>query len=430
MMNSIKIICIIFITACLIQVFPSSSSAVNLNTPTSKQVTPLTGEKFYMHDPNTTVNLRKGPSAKSIKLEIIGESNGSLYVYKKYNNEWLEVYERDGTKIGYAHTKAFKAIQYLQDKIKTKNGIYEITYHGYIDPPYYSKKSSNYYYTVTKGDKILLEIGNTNFPVPFRSPILNEPERTVTNLHSLSIQGRKIGWLFGWDKFGGEHYDLDFSFARILIPDSTIDGNERKYSELWTETFSGIKFSISDFLVKKENQLLIVPTSSDNNSPFWWGAVTGYYYFPYEVRFTLNNVGVTILKRNKVTLNQLFVESDPSYAYGIAFLMNDHNFMKIASNYFLHKMEAVSNKCGEYDRDLEKFSSKKTIDLEKFWEWSLLQNPLEGLPPHRPSIHDVANCIKEAAGSDFVWHFFKRTGLFPSRKTINAYIESKHIRPN
>ena len=39
---------------------------------------------------------------------------------------------------------------------------------------------------------------------------------------------------------------------------------------------------------------------------------------------------------------------------------------------------------------------------------------------------DVAQCLYQVLPDEFVWNVFTRTGLFPSRRSVDEYIENEY----
>jgi len=93
----------------------------------------------------------------------------------------------------------------------------------------------------------------------------------------LTIQDKKVGWLFGWNSWEDIAYDLDFSFARVFVPLG---------DSLYNESHHGLKFkTVADLRERQENQLLITPTKTDWDESYS-NAGSPKYAIPYDLMLT------------------------------------------------------------------------------------------------------------------------------------------------
>jgi hypothetical protein len=248
-----------------------------------------------------------------------------------------------------------------------------------------------------------------------------------SQFYELKIENKKVGWLFGWDRSNGI-YGTDLTFARIIAP---VEGkfDSHRGSQLFSESYDGLKFKqIADLLAKNSSELLIIYTDHESNV-FNCGACYGRYHSPYQVTIKNINGKISVIESN-VKVNQDLIESNSYYAYSIAFGLNDHKAMKEASSQFLHDLKIASEKCGRFDIPLNKWNDNiytergsKLLKLYDHWE-----KAGELLVTDRYNIDildDASECLENEVSPEFDWYVFMRTGLFPSEKTINSYIENE-----
>ena len=394
------------------------------------QVTQMSGQKYHIYIPTTRIRIRQEPSLDSKQIGLITDENDKSYTYKPHNSKWLSVNTLDGKVVGYSYKELFykQPVAVFEDEIVTTDGTYRIEFTGYpYNPPDdYSYRQSQYRYQLFLNDKEVFTKGSKKIfqNIQLRM-IRSRTDEIPTQFHSLLIQDEKVGWLFGWNKHVESYYtDLDFSFARIFIP--------QRDDVVFTESYEGIKFrKVADLLDKKPNQLLITPTE-------WQGYVfncykcMAYYYLPKEIMLTRKK-GEVVVSKSDITINRRFIDSNPAYAYAIAFNIDDHATMKEASSRFLGELETAGELCAEHDISIEETidTSDGYVDLEAHWQKVAEMRGYSDRNRHymhMDSAVKAMNCLERViVDHEFVWHTFYRTGLFPSRKTIDAYIKNRYL---
>lgn len=409
-----------FLSTLLLLVTTTHSFAVD--TFQNNQVIQMTGQKYHIYIPTERIRIRQGPSLDTKQIGLITDENEKSYVYKPHDSKWLSVSTLNGELVGYSYEELFRKrpVVVLKDEIKTAEGIYRIEFTGYpFNPADDSYTQSQYYYQLFLNDKKIFGKGSKTTFQNIQLRVAGNGDETIpTQFHSLTIQDKKVGWLFGWNKH--ENYDdiwedLDFSFARLIIPNA---GQEA----LFTDSYYGLKFTaIADQLDKTDNQLLITPTKEHT----LWNCYPcrGFYYMPTAVMVTLNDdKSVSVETSDDITINDQFIKNNPEYAYAIAVNGNDYESMRKASNLFLDKIENASLLCGPYDYDIADYAFGRYAYLKYEWyKWSNEERDL---------FSSAANCLGIAGGSEFAWHTFYRTGLFPSKKTIDTYIKNRYVYVN
>lgn len=405
-----------------------------VNTFHNNQVTQMIGQKYHIYIPIERIRIRQGPSLDTKQIGLITDENEKSYVYKPHDSKWLTVSTLEGDLVGYSYEELFRKrpVAVLKDEVKTTEGIYRIEFIGYeFDATVNTYSQLQYYYQLFLNDEEIFTKGSkTRFNNIQPRLAGNGDEEIPTQFHSLTIQDKKVGWLFGWNKYEDDGYytDLDFSFARIFVPQHSVSSSSESIDRLFTGAYEGIKFrTIADLLDKEPNQLLITPTDYQGNV-FFGGAALGYYYIPRELRVTKIGDEVAVSKSD-IKINQRLIDSDPAHVYAIAFNIDDHAVMKKVSSKFQGEMEIASESCGKYDVSIEIMGVQQGgyIDMYEYWKRAAGVLGYEDRFP-LSAARDAASCIEGALmfSRDFVWHFFYRTGLFPSRKTIDHYIEKQY----
>ena len=408
----------------------SSAHSYALNAFHDNQVTQMAGEKNYIYlPPHKRIIVRQEPSLESDHIGLLTPENSGGFIYKPHDDKWLTVTTFGGELIGYSYKKLFekRTVAVLEDTIVTADGVYRINFYGYpYDPDHTHGHSltydeSQYYYQITMDNNELFSKGDKiTFNHILERVISGEGEDVPIQLYSLNIQDEKIGWFFGWNNIG-EGSEIDFSFARVLIPQSSM----QHPNGLYTETYRGINFNkIADFLDKKPNQLFIIHTKSQGNV-FYCTACLGFYYIPRQLTLTKDGEQLSVGESN-IKITKDLISSDPAYAYAIAFNLDDYDSMRKASSTFKKEIKLAGELCGRHDVDIELTvkPNNRYIDMSTHWHSIGL---LHGyINPGLYMANSAANCLENVLPFNFVWHFFYRTGLFPSEKTINKYINNKY----
>lgn len=402
----------------LLLLLTTATHSYAVDTFQNNQVVQMTGQKYHIYNPTERIRIRQGPSLDTKQIGLITDENEKSYIYKPHNSKWLSVSTLEGKLVGYSYEELFykRPVAVLKDEIKTAKGVYRLEFTGYeFDPTKDSYNQLQYYYQVFLNDEEIFTKGSkTRFQSIQPRVAGNGDEEMAVQFHSLTIQGKKIGWLFGWNKhedYDDTWKDLDFSFGRVIIPDANSD-------KLFTESYQGMKFAaIADHLDKAENQLLITPVEEHMLSCY---PCRGFYYLPSAVMITSKkDQGLSVKTSAKITINDRFIESNPEYAYAIAVNIDDYDSMRKASNLFMDKIENASQLCASYDYDITDYALGRYVYLKYRWDREA-----------RELFTSAANCLGIAGGSEFAWHAFYRTGLFPTKKTIDTYIKNRYVYVN
>lgn len=270
----------------------------------------------------------------------------------------------------------------------------------------YSK--SFYKYRITTNNNEVLYEGGTKKELPIIDNFDSE-KTTPSFLYELKLNNNVVGWIFGWNKDNYyKYYGTDFSVARVFIP--YIDNNEIK---LYNKKIEGIKFTdIGNYLTQKNNEIKIIHTEPSYGI-FSCGACMGYYYVPSDITIKNTLLGIKIKENKFIDISKEFIVKNPEYAYSIAFHYKNFSKMDEAYKLFKHKLVDVSNKCSEYQRELSVFIENDEISFEQYWDTSI----------HKLSENDAYQCLTDNFPEQNWWHLFMRTGLFPTTKVIETYIQ-------
>jgi len=258
----------------------------NLNTYQNNQVQQVQAQVYYIYEPELNTPIREAPSLDSKVIALLNnndrnfsyDTNWKDYKYTKHNDEWMSVSSfADDSLVGYSHRSLFKHKVVLEynDSIETPYGTFELEFIGHPFQPHHVEETyrpGNYWYGIKLNDKLLLEKGWRINKTHAEHMVKQEGEFMPTKFHTLNIQDKKVGWLFGWNQYEGADFnqDLDFSFTRVLIPTQ---------ETLYSNDALAHKFRvIADWLDKEDNQLIITPTYGQDT--FDSHASFGYYYLP------------------------------------------------------------------------------------------------------------------------------------------------------
>jgi hypothetical protein len=417
---------------------PSTSKAIELASYQNGQVEQIAGQAHTIYIAIDRIKIRNTSSLESKQVGLITEENRDSLFFKSHNDLWLEVTDSEGRHLGYSYKSVFhkKPVVSLSTGLNYFGDKYNIEFVGYIfDPTEDSYRQSFYYYQVFKNGEPIFSKGRESIGKILRKKMIRDQgEVFPTQFHLLKTDSRSIGWLFGWNKHADEegkgyYPDLDFSFARALIP-SHDRLNKNSETELYTTEYYGLKFkSIADLLDHEKNQILLTPVTYHLHL-FACNACSGKYYMPSEVLITAGESRTTVKNSKKITINLKLVDKNPEYAFAIAFNQDDHAAMKVAASQFDEQFKIASEHCGKYDVSLKQTiaSSEYTFFIDIKEHWTLIDQRLRIKKEYDPiSSRYAAECLYEVLPPDFVWHVFYRTGLFPSRKSVDEYIDHKYM---
>ena len=236
--------------------------------------------------------------------------------------------------------------------------------------------------------------------------------------HTLDIQGKRVGWLFGWNQYAKYDSDLDFSFARLVVP----IGNK---GELYTAQGEGFKFRvIADFLDKKDNQLII--TEGHIQDTFGVKARFNYYHLPYQHLFTLDEDGLINVETGNIEISEKLIDSNPYYAYSIALNYDDYDAIRKTSSRFKDTLDKAAKECPEYDLTAAQGCpecAKEGIFRPTAYVGYTNRTRENSVERHKVD-DELKSCLVSAVGKDAYYYLFFSTGLFPSQKVINDYLEN------
>jgi len=398
------------------------------------QVLQMPGQEVVVYIAIERIRIREAPSLEAKQIGLITDENRDSLEFKPHNDQWLEVIGANGAVIGYSFTAVFekkKAVT-LSHSINYFGDQYSIDFVGYLfDPNADSYRQSSYYYQILKnGEEVFTKGRKATGDSIRKQMVIQRGEVAPTQFHLLSAGGKPVGWLFGWNKhgesgWGGWSGGLDFSFGRVFIPTHSRFGIISK-TELFTEDFGGFKFrAIADLLDRELNQVLLTPVHAHGNV-YNCGACMGYYFMPSEVLITAGRYR-TAVKQSNITINRRLIENNPAYAFGIAFNQDDHAAMKAAAQGFDDLFNAASVTCGQYDVSLKETvaSSEYTYSVNMSEHWAVVSRRM-GKGDMWGVTTDVAQCLYQVLPDEFVWNVFTRTGLFPSRRAVDEYIENEY----
>lgn len=240
-------------------------------------------------------------------------------------------------------------------------------------------------------------------------------------LNELIIDKKVVGWLFGWNKFKGEDYqkELDFSVARLIVP--YLDNGQIK---LYEKRLNGVELTdIYSCLPSAKREIKIIYMEA-HCGVFSGGCSIGYYYIPHEISLTKKGDGKLLIKEKRyVEITEKLIAHNPYYAYSLAYIFNNKEIMKKAYEKFKKELVEVDKKCGQYVLDLDRFVVNDRLQLEKYWHSFVKpKDKYEG-----PIEYKAAKCLEKVIGPERSWYLFYRTGLFPSRKIIEQYLDNEYV---
>jgi len=279
---------------------PIYAEELELDTHQNNQVQQVAGQVYHIYSPELNTRVRQKPSLGSRVLALLNNDdrnheedvNHKDYKYAPYDEEWMKVLSSfDGKLLGYSHRSLFTSSHLIryEDTINTPEGDYRLEFvgHPHKGEMYSTYRRGNYYYRITKGDgELVYEQGWGSERRHLNEGFMQEGELLPTQFHTLTIQDKKVGWLFGWNSWEDIEYDLDFSFARIFVP---------LEDSLYNESHHGLKFkTVADLRERQENQLLITPTKTDWDESYS-NAGSPKYAIPYDVLITLSSNLVKVI---------------------------------------------------------------------------------------------------------------------------------------
>lgn len=424
--------------AFILIVFSQSSlaDALNLNTYQNGQIQQVAGQVYYTYEPQTNTRVRQLPSLDSSVLGLLNNDdrnhdtdiNHKDYKYAPYNEEWMSVLDFDNKLLGYSYRPLFyksNTIIKYEDSVQTPTGTYKLEFigHPYRQALEYSYNSGNYYYSITLDDvELILEKGWQGNKRHLQEMYIQEGMFMPTQLHTLDIQDKRVGWLFGWNQYANSEYstDLDMSFARMIVPLG-------KHRGLYTEQKRGYKFrEIADLLDRGDNQLLI--TEGRIQDTFGVKAMWNYYHLPYQHLFTLEEDGYIDVKTGNIEISEKFIESNPYYAYSIALNYDDYDAIRRASSKFKDTLNKVAKRCPEYDLTVAQGCpecAKEGLFRPTAYV-GYTNRTRENSADRHKAYDDRKTCLVSAIGQEAYHYLFFATGLFPSQRVIDDYIENEY----
>jgi len=404
------------------------------------QVQQMPGHAFVVYVANDRIRIRANPSLNAKQVGLITEENREGLLFKPYNGEWLEVIDSGGSLVGYSFEAVFekKSGVVLSHTIDYSGDQYRVEFVGYLfSPEEDSYRQSFYHYQILKNGEEVFTKGRKSTGDRLREKMIllksdsgvgiTPDVQAPTQFHLLSADDKPVGWLFGWNKHGENNWNggKDFSFGRVFVP--THNRFSKTFeTELFTEGYGGFKFRvIADLLDREPNQVLLTPVHAQGNV-FFCGACMGYYFMPSEILITAGQTRTSV-KQSNITINRRLIESNPAYAFGIAFNQDDHAAMKVAAEGFDEMFKVASESCGEYDVSLKQTvaASEYTYSVNMSEHWAVVSRRM-GKGDMWGVTTDVAQCLYQVLPDEFVWNVFTRTGLFPSRRAVDEYIENEY----
>lgn len=406
----------------------------NLNTYQNGQVQQVAGQVYYTYEPQINTRVRQQPSLDSNVLGLLNNDdrnhdtdiNHKDYKYAPYDEEWMKVLDFDGKLLGYSHHSLFyksNTIIKYEDSVQTPTGTYKLEFigHPYRQALEHTYGSGNYYYRITLDDaELIYERGWKSNKRHLQEMYIQEGEFLPTQFHTLDIQGKRVGWLFGWNQYANYSTDVDFSFARLIVP----TGTKR---ELYTTQGLGFKFRvIADFLDKQDNQLII--TEGRTQNIFGARAMFNYYHLPYQHLFTLDEDGLINVATGNIEISEKLIESNPYYAYSIALNYDDYDAVKMASNRFKDALDRAAKRCPEYDLTVAQKCpecAKEGIFRPTVYV-GYTNRTRENSAERHKAYDELESCLVSAIGKEAYHYLYFSTGLFPSQKVIDDYIKNKY----
>ena len=424
--------------ALILTLFSLSSLAgePNLNTYQNNQIQQAAGQLYFTYQPELNTRVRPEPSLETSVLGLLNNDdrdheadiNRKDYKYAPYDEEWMKVLDFDGKLLGYSHRSLFyksNSIIKYEDSVQTPTGTYKLEFigHPYRQALEHTYGSGNYYYSITLDDtELIYERGWKSNKRHLQEMYIQEGEFLPIQFHTLDIQGKRVGWLFGWNQYASTEYssDLDFSFARLIIP----TGKKR---ELYTTQGRGFKFRvIADFLDKQDNQLIV--TEGHTQDTFGVRAMFNYYHLPYQHLITLDGDGLINVKTGDIKISEKFIESNPYYAYSIALYYDDYDVVRRASNRFKDALDKAEKGCPEYDLTVAQGCPECAKEgLFRPTAYVGYTNRTRENSAARHKTYDaLKSCLVSAIGKEAYHYLYFATGLFPSQRVIDDYIENEY----
>ena len=236
--------------------------------------------------------------------------------------------------------------------------------------------------------------------------------------HTLDIQGKRVGWLFGWNQYAKYDSNLDFSFARLIAP----IGNK---GELYTAQGEGFQFrAIADFLDKQANQLIIIEGHTQNI--FGAKAMFNYYHLPYQHLFTLDEDGLINVETGNIEISEKLIDSNPYNAYSIALNYDDYAAIRKAYSRLKDTIDKAAKECPEYDLTVAQGCpecAKEGIFRPTVYV-GYTNRTRENSADRHQAYDELKSCLVSAIGQDAYHYLYFSTGLFPSQKVIDDYLEN------
>jgi len=326
--------------------------------------------------------------------------------------------------LGEVYFTSNKTILKYEDIVSTPSGDYKLEFVGH---PYEggTYRQANYYYRITKNNgELVYENGKSHEKRHFNEGVKKEGKLMPLQFYTLDIQGKRVGWLFGWNKYENAEYyqDIDFSFARVLIPTG---------ETLYTASGDGFKFKeVADLLDKQDNQLVV--TEGYTQDTFDAKPTYGYHYIPIQHLIALEEGSVTV-STGVIDISDRLIENDPYYAYAIALNTDKYDDIKRISDRFKDKLELASNHCPQFELTVAEACPECTseglfrpaaylgVHIDRWGEGGW-----EAFEKARDRVDDIETCLTEVLTEDEFYHLFYRTGLFPSQRVIDDYLENQY----
>ncbi|HIF89683.1 MAG TPA: hypothetical protein EYQ52_07755 [Candidatus Thioglobus sp.] len=405
----------------------------SLDSYQNNQVQQVAGQVYYTYEPQINTRVRQQPSLDSNIFGLLNNDdrnhdtdiNHKDYKYTPYNEEWMKVLDFDGKLLGYSRRSLFyksNTIIKYEDSVQTPKGTYKLEFIGH---PWSASKrtydSGNYYYSITLDDtELIYERGWKSNKRHLQEMYIQEGEFLPMQFHTLDIQGKRVGWLFGWNQYAKYDSDLDFSFARLIVP----IGNK---GELYTAQGEGFKFRvIADFLDKKDNQLII--TEGHIQDTFGVKARFNYYHLPYQHLFTLDEDDLINVETGNIEISEKLIDSNPYYAYSIALNYDDYDAIRKTSSRFKDTLDKAAKECPEYDLTVAQKCpecAKEGIFRPTVYV-GYTNRTRENSADRHQAYDELKSCLVSAIGKDAYHYLYFSTGLFPSQKVIDDYLENEY----
>ena len=469
----------------LFAVLFSNQTDIDLKEFQSGKIKQLSGNLYSYYVPRKEVNIRLDKIENSEKVGTISKDNYSNYYIVDADEIWLSIYsEKDRKLIGYSRKyvdlwddqirKLFDRYSFIKtsSKVIVDNTVFYFDLIRCLDGKVGKwDMSGRYYYEISYIDDNqrikLFSNGderyfiNSGLSVYIDKTIASDSQAVKdSDLYVLRFDNEIFGWMFATSK-GGWYSQFDFTNSWVFIPKA--DGFLYK-----KHTYALKLTQIGEYLKTKDNQIDII-MMKDATGIQTCGACTGWDYFPEILRIQKNNKdskkafmnennmsteefeameeyaaenygsywfdNVQILDNVRIEITQEFIESDPSYAFAIAFIANDKKSMRKAYELIKEELLIRLEKCDKYYKPLDDYISydfqnqvgKDVVNLEEYWQSFTAADGYFQIQ-HSEAYEYLLECtgLDEKESSLDFYDLFYRTGLYPDPRLIEQYLESEY----